>query len=146
MISKMTEMKTTKTWKERVMAATSGRNSRGARLWYSHDKIIRLISEAEGIDPKLIYRSLSAYLSGLVKSGHLERATKPPELRQGIRGLSSIPEYVYRQTGKPFVRGMPSLSSSKNEHTEAARRSSQGHELWRLHRALPKWFRCMMMD
>jgi hypothetical protein len=139
-------MKTTLTWKQRVMAATTGRNSRGAFLWYSHDKICSLVSEQEGIDPHSIYRSLSAYLSGLVKSGHLERALKPPKLRQGIRGLSSIPEYVYRQTGKPFARGVPVLSSSKNLHTEAARLSIQGHELWRLHRSLPKWFRRMMMD
>lgn len=134
-----------KTWKERVMAATSGRNSRGAFLWYSHDKICSLITEAEGFETKSVYRSLSAYLSELVKSGHLVRAIKPRELSLKVQ-YDGKPEYLYRQTGKPFVRGVPALISSKNDHSEAARRSSQAHELWRVHRALPKWFRCMMMD
>lgn len=140
------KLKTTLTWKERVMAATSGRNVRGTFLWYSHDRICQAIGEAEGIRVKDFYRSVSAYLNGLVKSGHMERAVKPSGLREGVRGLSSIPEYLYRQTGKPFTRKTPSLSSSKNRHTNAQERAVQAHELWRLHRRLPKWFRDMMMD
>ena len=137
--------KTTRTWKERIMAATTGRNSRGAFLWYSHDKISSLISEQEGFNVKEIYRSLSSYLQGLVKSGHLERAVKPRELSRKVQ-FDGRPEYLYRQTGKPYERGMPRLSSSKNAHTDAAYKSSQGHELWRLYPKLPLWFRRMMMD
>ena len=141
----MIKTKTTLTWKQRVMAATTGRNSRGAFLWYSHDKICTLISEAEGIRVKDFYRSLSSYINGLVKSGHLERAIKPRELSKKVQ-YDGKPEYLYRQTGKPYTRGMPSLSSGKNAHTDAATISSQGHELWRLHRTLPLWFRRMMTD
>jgi hypothetical protein len=140
-------MKTTLTWKERIMAATSGRNNREAWLWYSHDRICSLISEAEGVEVKTFYRSLSAYLAELIKSGHLERAVKPSGLKSGVRGLSSIPEYLYRQTGKPFERvKFDRLRSGKNAHTDATLKAIQAHEIWRLNQRLPKWFRNMMMD
>ena len=141
----MIRTKTTRTWKQRVMAAASGRNNRGAFLWYSHDKICSIIGDEEGMRVKDFYRSISAYLNGLVKSGHLERAIKPRNLSRKVQ-YDGKPEYLYRQTGKVFKRGVPVMSSSKNIHTDAARLSSQAHELWRLHRALPKWFRRMMTD
>lgn len=145
-MAKLIKLAKQKTWKERIMAASTGRNSRGAFLWYSHNKICEIINEQEGNNAKRGYRSLSVYLTGLVKSGHLERALKPHTMRSGVRGLSSIPEYVYRQTGKLYKRGIPALSSSKNEHTDAALISAQGHEIWRVHKTLPKWFRRMMLD
>lgn len=140
------EWKTTRTWKERIMATVTGRNDRGAFLWYSHDKIRGLIAEAEGFDIKRHYKSgISPYLTALVKSGHLERAVKPRQLSNKVQD-DGRPEYLYRATGKAYARGMPHLSSSKNAHTNAYDRSSQGHELWRLYPSLPKWFRRMMMD
>ena len=138
--------KTTLTWKERVMAATTGRNSRGAFLWYSHDKICCLIGEAEGLRVKDFYRSISAYLNDLVKSGHLERAVKPRHLSNKVR-YDGKEEYLYRQTGKAYKRGNPGLISPKNQHSPVIERNALlSHELWRLHRTLPKWFRRMMFD
>lgn len=139
------QWKTTRTWKERVMTSVTGRNDRGAFLWYSHDKICALISEAEGVNVKAYYATISPFLTALVKSGHLERALKPRQLSKKVYS-DGMTEYLYRATGKPFARGIPSLSSGKNAHTSAAYRSSQGHELWRLYPTLPKWFRRMMMD
>lgn len=137
--------KTSLTWKQRIMLATTGRNSRGVFLWYSHDLILKIVSEQEGINVRDTYRSLSCYLHGLVKSGHLERALKPRELSLKVQD-DGRPEYLYRQTGKPYLRGIPVLKSCKNKHSVFVQRSTQGHELWRLHRKLPKWFRLMMMD
>lgn len=137
--------KTSLTWKQRILLATSGRNDRGAFLWYSHDLILKTINEAEGCQVKQVYRSLSVYLSQLVKSGHMQRAIKPPELSKKIH-QTKIPEYLYRRTGKDYNPDYARLRSSKNEHTNASTNAGLGHELWRIHRNLPKWFRRMMMD
>lgn len=143
----MIKTRTTLTWKERVMVATSGRNERGAFLWYSHKKICEVIGEQEGLKPSEFYGSISSFLTSLVKSGHMIRANKPQELRQGVRGISSIPEYLYRQTGKPYERSKAiPLQSSKNSHTDAGLRGIQAHEIWRSNPTLPKWFRRMMLD
>lgn len=143
----MTKLKTSLTWKQRILAATSGRNDRGAFLWYSHHLIKEKVFEAEGLEKDQIYKSgLSPYLYALVKSGHLERAIKPPELTRKIK-YDGRPEYFYRQTGKPYSPDYARLKSSRNEHNpQATNNAVLGHELWRLHRRLPKWFRRMMMD
>jgi hypothetical protein len=128
------------------MEATSGRNERGAFLWYAHDKIVRAIEEAEGINVKETYQGgLACYLIGLVKSGHLQRAVKPPELSRKVQ-YDCKKEYLYRQTGKAYKRGIPSLKSHKNQFCDSHIRGQQSHELWRIHRTLPKWFRLMMLD
>lgn len=140
------EGKTTLTWKERVMAATTGRNDRGAFLWYSHDKILKLIGEQEGVDVRRVYRSLSSYLSSLVKSGHLERAMKPKHLSRKLH-YDPKGEYLYRQTGKPYKRGeLGFMKCPKNQHSMIRHNAVLSHELWRLHRNLPKWYRRMMLD
>lgn len=138
--------KTTMTWKERIMLATTGRNSRGAGLWYSHDLICSLIGDIEGLRVKDFYRSISAYLRALVKSGHMVRAVKPRNLSGKVQ-YDGRDEYLYRQTGKPYTRGNPGLISPKNQHSPVIERNALlSHELWRLHRTLPKWFRRMMLD
>lgn len=134
-----------KTWKERIMEAIGGRNTRGAFLWYSHDKILDAIDKNEGINTRAIYRSLTCYLQGLVKSGHVERAVKPKELSRKVQ-YDHKQEYLYRKTGKPFTRGLPTLKSCKNELSGSYIKAQLSHELWRIHRRLPKWFRDMMMD
>lgn len=139
------KINSTMTWKERVMLATSGRNNKGGFLWYSHKKICELIEEREGIKVTDFYATISGYLTQLVKSGHIERAAKPKHLSNRYHyGLKQ--EYLYRQTGKPFKRRFPYLSSSKNKDTLAGDNAILAHEIWRLHRKLPKWFRRMMLD
>lgn len=132
-----------KTWKEKIVAVLSGQNVRGKPLWYSHKKIMQLVSENEGYDISTKYRSLSNYLLELVKSGHLERALKPPHLSSKVHPDK---EYLYRRTSKPYTREYMSLQSSKNNFTDAHIRGQEAFELWRKHKTLPKWFRRMMMD
>lgn len=146
-MSKVIKTKTTLTWKERIMLTTTGRNDKGGFLWYSHDMICRLISEAEGVQVHSVYRSLSCYLQGLVKSGHLERAIKPRHLSRKVQ-YDGKPEYLYRQTGKAFTRQDDQrLKSGKNaSNPKATQNAVLSHELWRIHRGLPKWFRRMMLD
>jgi hypothetical protein len=134
-----------KTWKERIMEATSGRNPQGRFLWYSHSKIIDCMDELEGGSIRGEFCSITPYLSDLVKHGYMIRAVKPPSLLN--RPLDNRrPEYLYRQTGKPFKRGIVELSSRKNAHTNAQATSRQSHDLWREHRKLPYWFRRLMYD
>lgn len=132
-----------KTWKEKIVAVLTGQNSRGKPLWYSHKKIMQLVSDAEGYDISVKYRSLSNYLLELVKSGHLERTIKPAHLSDKVQPNK---EYLYRRTAKPYNREYMSLQSSKNNLTDAHIRGQEAFELWRKHRTLPKWFRRMMMD
>ena len=112
-------------------------------LWYSHKKIITLLSELDGYNVKNKYRSMSAYLLELVKSGHLERTVAPPEVSKRMHGTK---EYLYRRTGKSFKRGYLDLNSSKSKFTDACVKGIKAHEIYRLNRNLPKWFRKMMMD
>ena len=123
--------KTTLTWKERIMLVTTGRNNKGGFLWYSHGKICDIIEKAEGVRI-----TLGRELIELVKKGYLVRAVKPRHLSSKVQ-YNGKEEYLYRQTGKPFKRGMPELTNNRAE---------QAHEIWRLHKKLPKWFRCMMLD
>lgn len=135
-------MKTTKTWKERIVAVMTGRNDRGVALWYTHKKIMNLVYAHFDVSKE--YRSLTPYLSALVKSGHLERTMKPPELSEKVSYTTQV-EYLYRRTEKPYERKYPSLKSSKNKYSEAQIRGVQAHELWRMYPTLPKWYRAMMM-
>lgn len=147
MSENMIKTKTTKTWKQRIIEATSGRNERGAFLWYSHDHICTLVGEAEGLRVKDFYRSFGTYLLGLVKSGHLVRAVKPRHLSKKVQ-YDGKPEYLYRRTGKTFEREDSNRGiSGKNAHTDHAGKNAViGHEIWRLHRGLPKWYRRMMLN
>lgn len=134
-----------KTWKERIMEVTGGRNTRGDYLWYSHGGILDALDKAEGTNIRHdFYRSISPYLQGLVKGGFLIRAVKPHSLSRMVQ-RRTIPEYLYKQTGKPFKRGNVNLQSSKNEHTQVRLRAIEAHDLWREYRQLPKWYRDMMM-
>jgi len=139
-------MKTDRTWKERIMDVTTGRNSRGAPLWYSHGKICMLIAGQEDISVSSIRaKSITPYLLGLVKSGHLERAEKPVHLCRHMRG-NGTKEYLYRQTGKKFkIYAGESFESYKNKGSDASVLGYQAHKIWRDHRKLPKWFRQMML-
>lgn len=125
------------------MQVTGGRNARGDFLWYSHRKILDAIDQAEGINTGTVYRSLTVYLSQLVKGGHLIRAVKPHSLSRKVQ-RTSTPEYLYRQTGKPFKRGL-ALTDGKALSSSHVK-GMQAHELWRVYRRLPKWYRDMMMD
>jgi hypothetical protein len=137
-----------KTWKEKIIDALTGRNNRGDPLWYSHKKILELVSENEGHDVSQPYRSLSNYLLELVKSGHLERALTPPGVsNKKCHGMEPGKAYLYRRTSKPFKRGYLNLKSSRNQYnSEVHIRGQEAFELWRKHKSLPKWFRRMMMD
>jgi len=131
-------MKKKNTWKELILAAMTGRNNRGIPLWYDHAGIYRRLSEAHGEEATRAYRSLSAYLLALVKSGHLERAIKPRHLSTKVQ-YDGKPEYLYRVTGKPFTRG--GLQECDN-----TRKAILAHDLWRMYPRLPKWYRRMMLD
>lgn len=134
-----------KTWKERIMAATGGRNARGDFLWYSHKGVIEAIEMHEGIDLKDSGGMLSPYLIGLVKGGFMVRAVKPHSLSRKVQ-RTSTPEYLYRQSGKPFERGIGKLESSRNILAKSYIKAHEAHELWRMYKQLPKWYRDMMMN
>lgn len=129
-----------KTWKELVMTVTTGRNERGGFLWYDHAGIKRRILE---LCPHRHQHSLAPYLNALVRSGHLVRANKDKALVQG-GGIHGHNEYFYRQTGKAFQRGDSDrlINWKRPENSNAA----LAHELWRMHRDLPRWFRRMMLE
>jgi hypothetical protein len=136
-----------RTWKEKIIAVMTGLNDRGKPLWYSHKKILDLISEAEGRDVSKTYRSLSNYLLELVKSGHLQRTIAPEGISNKLcHGTVAGKSYLYRRTSKPFVRGQVNLRSEKNKLTDAHLRGMEAHDLWREYPELPKWFRIMMMS
>lgn len=92
--------------------------------------------------------SVSPEIYKLIKSGHLERTICPDHLtkRRTGDGRAYAVEYLYRQTGRPYKRKPIPRTSSKNMHSNAQIRATQGHDLWRMYPTLPKWFRRMMMD
>ncbi len=133
------------TWKEKIVGVMTGLNDRGAPLWYSHKKIMQLVSDAEGYDVSKKYRSLSGYLLELVKSGHLQRTLAPEGVSNKLcHGTDAGKSYLYRRTSKTFKRGQVNLKSSKNNLTDAHLRGVEAHDLWRQYPTLPKWFRRMM--
>ena len=135
----------TPTWKERIMDATTGRNERGTPLWYTHAQICAVVSERQGWDVRTRHNSLSPHCLSLVKTGHLERAIMPHNLSGRVR-YNGKPEYLYRQTGKPYTRPNGCFMSHDNAKGYDGKTFIQGFELRRAYPMLPKWFRKMMLD
>lgn len=62
-----------------------------------------------GNDPRT---SMGWYFIHFVRSGHLERARMPDEIKAQMPTYENVRHYVYRWTGKPFV-----LRKNTNKYT-----------------------------
>lgn len=125
------------TWKERIMFVFTGREKKG--IWFSHKKIIEHLDCTNRNKPL----SVTMYLLQLIRTGHLERAVKPAELRENDLYRPQV-EYLYRWTGLKYVRpdNFTKIGGINSRVDPDAMRL--GAEIWNNHPHLPKWFRDIM--
>lgn len=81
-------------WKEKILKVMENRK------WFSRRMIVKALGLGHAIDPNRT-RCVNDYLIQLVRSGHIERAYAPNELK--VDPLDHV-MYVYRRTGKPWVK------------------------------------------
>ena len=121
-------------WPEKIALAMQPFGTEQGAKWFTHAAILKRLQDQgyTGAPARL-----SIILRGMVKDGYLERADKPEKMKAKYR---TIPEYIYRRTGKAFTA--KSLGAGMNGNP--GKTMQKGFEIWQDHPRLPKWFRDMM--
>jgi len=121
------------TWKEKILFVMNNKAKSGRFMWYSHAKIKLGLIDNFGLKR----RTVSVYLTSLVRTGHVERALVPSHMKQGDDVAVS---YLYRLTGKPFkaYKGIKGVRGSGN-------RVIVNHALWHEYKHCSKALRRLML-
>lgn len=131
---KRIDFKNLKTVNELIIECLAASGPKNKRLWFSCKKILEYINEHSFKEMKII----STNLIKLTKDGYIERTIKPKEMRMKY---SVKTEYLYRWTGKEYVR--PNYSKLKTYHEHQHDNIKMARDVkWILPDA-PKWFRRM---
>lgn len=126
------------TWKERIVGVFEGRIKKGE--WFTHAKIMELVDNGPYKKPM----SLTSYLIELVRTGHLERTIMPMSMKEN-RHYRPQREYLYRYTGKPYVKPDCFKKLHNEKHTDESIADMRlGSRIYLLNMKLPKWYRDMM--
>lgn len=120
------EIQRRQSWPEKIALALNPIGTEKRALWFTHSGIEkRLQDQGQAVPDKLFQ-----YLLILIKSGHIERAAKPLQMKAKY---NQGPEYIYRRTAKPF------------KPAKRLKGIEIGEKIYRENPRLAKWFRDMMI-
>lgn len=119
--------------KESVMRLLTG----SRKKWYSSRAITAHLKAELGRDIKP-----TSSLLQLVKSGHIERAYKPPYL---INSKNGKQEYIYRWSGRPYHDKIERLKKLPYENMPPTDRAIIMRFLKAHYPDLPGWYQRMML-